>query len=139
MMNASSATPIVPHTTSTKRLPSARPIPSGSGRHGGVPSIRGFGHSTASAANEITSTAAAAHANTTSGSGRFLVELSPLWANSSMWLEGGLQRVLERRQAERALQARGDLAVRVDHEQPRLRRQVERLQRRAQPLVRVVV
>ena len=56
-----------------------------------------------------------------------------------MRLQGGLERVLEGRQPERALQARGDLALGVDHEQPRLGPQVERLQRRPQTRVRVVV
>ena len=69
-MNASSATPIAPQTISTKRLPSARPSRAAAAATA-ASSSRGFGHSTASAANEITSTAAAAHANTTSGSGRF--------------------------------------------------------------------
>ena len=36
----SSATPIAPHTMSTTRLPSARPSPHGSGRHGGVLQLR---------------------------------------------------------------------------------------------------
>src|SRR3954463_6106573 len=49
--------------------------------------------------------------------------------------ERGLERVLERGEADRPLQPRGDAAVTADHEQPRLRGEVEPPQRLAQPLV----
>src|SRR3954470_13354376 len=51
----------------------------------------------------------------------------------------GLDRLAEFLDAEGALQARGDAAVAVDREQPRLGLEVERLERRAQPLVDAVV
>src|SRR5215218_10254273 len=69
MVRPSRNTPIAPHTISTGRLASARPIPPGSGRQVGF-WRRGAGHRTASATNETTSTIAAAHPNSHSGIGR---------------------------------------------------------------------
>jgi hypothetical protein len=65
----SSATPIAPHRISTARLPSS--APNGSGRQRVSPSSRDSGHSAASAANDTTSTSAAAQPNSHSGIGRF--------------------------------------------------------------------
>jgi hypothetical protein len=67
----SSATPIAPHRNSTARLPSSEPRPQGSGRQRVSPSSRDSGHSAASAANDTTSTSAAAQPNSHSGIGRF--------------------------------------------------------------------
>src|SRR4051812_9226276 len=53
--------------------------------------------------------------------------------------ERGLERALERGQADRPLEPRGDAAVAPDDEEPRLRGEVEPPQRLAQPLAGVVV
>src|SRR3954447_19049489 len=154
MTRPSSATPAAPHTTSTARLPSTRP--NGSGRQRGSCS-RGVAHSTASATNETHSTTVAATANITSGIGRFWRCVRPLWANAGatsaaasstvarrmvrkrVCLQRGLQRVLERRHSERPFETRRDLPVLIKDEEPRFRAQVERLQRRPQAGVHIVV
>ena len=64
IVTTSRNTPIAPHNTSSGRLTHPRT----SGRQLSC-SRRGVGHSTASAKNEITSTAAAAHANSHCGIG----------------------------------------------------------------------
>src|SRR3954452_13402951 len=53
--------------------------------------------------------------------------------------ESGLERPLERGEADRPLEPRRDAAVAPDDEEPGLRGEVEPLQRLAQPLVGVVV
>src|SRR3954468_16263646 len=128
----------------------------GSGLNGTPSSSRGFGHSTASATKETISTTAAAHANSHSGIGRLLRWTSPcadaaggaisataaggarIQSLRIRRLERCLYRVLERLDAERALEPRGDLPVAPDNEQPRLRAQPERAQGRPKALVRVV-
>src|SRR6476620_2861404 len=154
MTITSSATPIAPQPISTAREPIA--APPGSGLKEWPASIRGFGHSAASATKEITSTIAAAQPHSHSGIGRLerwtspcadavagsasrLAAISSGTAERRRTLEGGLDRVRARLDAERTLEALRDLAVGADHEQPRLALEVERLQRRAQALVGVVV
>ena len=72
----SSNSPATPQASSTARAPSSRPRPPGSGRHGGSWS-RGAGHRAASAANDATSTIAAAQPNSHSGIGRLVRWTSP--------------------------------------------------------------
>src|SRR5262245_58183436 len=80
--------PIAPQTISTGRLPSARPIPPGSGLQVGL-WRRGSGHRLASPTKETTSTIAAAHQNSHSGTGRSVRTEMP-WAISNTCGSAGL-------------------------------------------------
>ena len=73
--STSAATPIAPHTTSSARLVSTRESPSGSGRNRSCSSAGR--PQEPSAANEITSTAAAAQMNNHIGIGRSALPTSP--------------------------------------------------------------
>src|SRR6185503_5029476 len=80
--------PIAPQAISTGRLAIALPMPRGSGLQEGFWS-RGSGHSVARPTNETTSTIAAAHQNSHSGTGRSVRTEMP-WAISNTRRSAGL-------------------------------------------------